>query len=341
MALSDTTRSFLTPEFIRNVRFARHRRGGYDIQEVDSFLIRFAELLEAEDSRIPSNETEDSELHDPEGAAQRLLAAAQRTADSLTKEAAAQSEQLIASAEAQADNIKRVVVEEARKMAEESQTDLRMKIETLESKRKNLEERCGYLEGQLHAGKDQLLIVLDEMRKLIEDSELELEIGQEIEVLEEDSSELDLGLLRVSGEKDIPDEEDVEGQTSGLDEISAMSEIRDIRPADREDLVEVAGGQLEEEMPPELSLVHSTEDLESWIDAAAAGAEDGISSYWLEDDEEDGPPTQISPVISGEGNTSGDRFFEELRDSDPHESVLGLVDDETDAAISSFFSDEE
>ena len=333
MALSDTTRSFLTPEFIRNVRFARHRRGGYDIQEVDSFLRRFAELLEAEDSRIPTNATEDAELYDPEGAAQRLLAAAQRTADSLTKEAAAQSEQLIASAEAQADNIKRVVVEEARKMAEESQTDLREKIETLESKRKNLEERCGYLEGQLHAGKDQLLIVLDEMRKIIDDSELELEIA-EIADIEEGSSELGLGLIEVS-------EEDTEDETVGQVGVTTMSEIRDISPADREDSMEVDEARREDEMPPELSLVHSTEDLESWIDAAAAGAEEGIGENWIEDEEDAGPPTQATPVVQGSEEVSGDRFFEELRDSDPHESVLGLVDDETDEAISSFFSDEE
>ena len=291
-------------------------------------------MLEAEDSRIPTNATEDSELYDPEGAAQRLLAAAQRTADSLTKEAAAQSEQLIASAEAQADNIKRVVVEEARKMAEESQTDLREKIETLESKRKNLQEKCGYLEGQLHAGKDQLLIVLDEMRKIIEDSELELEIGQEIEDLEEDSSELGLGLLEVS-------EEDIEAETIGEAGTTTMSEIRNISPADRGDSMEVDEARREDEMPPELSLVHSTEDLESWIDAAAAGAEEGIGENWIEDEEDGGPPTQATPVVQGSEGFSGDRFFEELRDSDPHESVLGLVDDETDEAISSFFSDDE
>ena len=97
----------------------------------------------------------------------------------------------------------------------------------------------------------------------------------------------------------------------------------------------------EDEMPPELSLVHSTEDLESWIDAAAAGAEEGIGENWIEDEEDAGPPTQATPVVQGNEGVSGDRFFEELRDSDPHESVLGLVDDETDEAISSFFSDDE
>ena len=291
--------------------------------------------MESEDFGVPTNASEDSELYDPEGAAQRLLAAAQRTADSLTKEASAQAEQLVASAEAQADNIKRVVVEEARKMAEQSQADLRRKIETLETRRKNLEERCGYLEGQLHAGKDQLLIVLDEMRKLIEDSELQMDIDQEVEEMEEDSSELGLGLLEVSAA------EDIKGETVDLDGISAEGEISGIALEDREDLTEVAEGPFDEKMPPELSLVHSTEDLESWIDAAAAGAEEGIGENWIEDEEDAGPPTQITPIVQGSGGVSGDRFFEELRESDPHESVLGLVDDETDEAISSFFSDEE
>ena len=225
------------------------------------------------------------------------------------------------------------MVEEARKMAEESQTDLREKIETLESKRKNLEERCGYLEGQLHAGKDQRLIVLDEMRKIIDDSELELEIA-EIADIEEGSSELGLGLIEVS-------EEDTEDETVGQVGVTTMSEIRDISPADREDSMEVDEARREDEMPPELSLVHSTEDLESWIDAAAAGAEEGIGENWIEDEEDGGPPTQANPVVQGSEGVSGDRFFEELRDSDPHESVLGLVDDETDEAISSFFSDDE
>ena len=336
MALSDPSPSFLTPEFIRSIRFTRLRRGGYDIQEVDSFLLRFAEFLESDSSGIQANETEDTDLYDPEGAAQRLLAAAQRTADSLTKEAAAQAEQLIASAEAQADNIKRVVVEEARKMAEQSQVELRETIEGLDSKRKHLEDRCGFLEGQLNAGKDQMLTVVDEMRKTIEDSEFEFPtIEEEIDRFQEDPSGLEKQLLP------DPDDSYGNGEPSQQDMGSVVSEIRDIGVADQGDSVEILEDQLEEDVPPELSLVHSTQDLESWIDAAAAGAEEGISKLLSEDEEETVPPTQISPVVQDGEGVSGDRFFEELRDSDPHESVLGLVDEETDAAISSFLSDEE
>jgi len=290
-------------------------------------MSRFAELLESEDLNRPADQLDNSELYDPEGAAQRLLAAAQRTADSLTKEAASQAEQLVASAEAQADNIRRVVVEEARKMAEKSQTDLNETLEDLNSKRKNLEEKCGYLEGQLNAGKDQLLTIIDEMRKIIEDSDLALPIAEETEMWEID---------------DVPDESELVGDNAG-DAIAPQSEVEDLAFEDNgteEPLVEIEVEAMEE-VAPELSLVHSTEELESWIDAAAAGAEEGISNYWLEDEDDDGPPTQISPVVEDGSTTSGDRFFEELRESDPHESVLGLVDDETDAAISAFLSEED
>ena len=327
MALSDAVPNYLTPEFLRSVSFSRLRRGGYDVQEVDSFMSRFAELLESEDLNRPADQLDNSELYDPEGAAQRLLAAAQRTADSLTKEAASQAEQLVASAEAQADNIRRVVVEEARKMAEKSQTDLNETLEDLNSKRKNLEEKCGYLEGQLNAGKDQLLTIIDEMRKIIEDSDLALPIAEETEMWEID---------------DVPDESELVGDNAG-DAIALQSEVEDFAFEDNgteEPLVEIEVEAMEE-VAPELSLVHSTEELESWIDAAAAGAEEGISNYWLEDEDDDGPPTQISPVVEDGSTTSGDRFFEELRESDPHESVLGLVDDETDAAISAFLSEED
>tara|TARA_B100000700_G_scaffold291130_1_gene349866 strand:- start:992 stop:1987 length:996 start_codon:yes stop_codon:yes gene_type:complete len=324
MALSDSTPSYLTSEFLKTVSFTRLRRGGYDIQEVDSFLAKFTELLDQQNLGHSDGVLDNSDLYDPEGAAQRLLAAAQRTADSLTQEAATQAEQLIASAEAQADNIRRVVVEEARKLAEESQEDLNKTLEDLNSQKEGLEEKCAFLEGQLNAGKDQLLAVLDEMRNIIEDNELSLPIIDGNRTGE--ATELATSIGPEFGVELVPSEE-----------------IPSIEfPADDE-LIEGLRGSNMQEITPELSLVHSKEDLESWIDAAAAGAEEGISNYWLEDEDEDdsGPPTQISPVVTDEASASGDRFFEELRDADPHESVLGLVDDETDAAITAFLSDED
>ena len=340
MALSDSPPNYLTSEVLRTVSFTRLRRGGYDIQEVDSFLVKFAELLDQQNLGHSGGDLDNPELYDPEGAAQRLLAAAQRTADSLTQEAATQAEQLIASAEAQADNIRRVVVEEARKMAEESQEGLNKTLEDLNSRKVNLEEKCASLEGQLNAGKDQLLAVIDEMRRIIEDNELSLP------VVEGNVAGVDT-TLSLSEKLDDATEPVTSFESDSGVELVPPEEISSIGfPAD-EEAVEDLGGDTKQEIAPELSLVHSTEDLESWIDAAAAGAEDGISNYWLEDEDEDededdaGPPTQISPVVTDEGSASGDRFFEELRDADPHESVLGLVDDETDAAISAFLSDKD
>jgi DivIVA domain-containing protein len=336
MALSDSSPHFLSPEFIRSVRFTKLRRGGYDVQEVDSFLRRFVELLlEAEETGKTPQDSSTSELYDPEGAAQRLLAAAQRTADAVTKEATIQAEQLVASAEAQADNIRRVVVEEARQLAEQSQDALHETLDQLNVKKRSLEERCAYLEGQLNAGKDQLLTIIDDMRQTIEDSELSLPITED--------EELDdvMGFTTVAGS----DSEAIE--IDGAPEIAMISDDSSDQFSDHdvsssvEPISEMDNGR-GNSIAVDLSLVHSTEDLESWIDAAAAGAEEEINKNTLENQDDDiGPPTQIVPITNDGTSTSGDRFFEELRDSNPHKSVLGLVDDETDAAISAFLSTEE
>lgn len=334
MALSNSSPHFLSPDFIRSVRFTKLRRGGYDIQEVDSFLRRFVELLEVEGIGKTPQDQSASELYDPEGAAQRLLAAAQRTADAVTKEATSQAEQIVASAEAQADNIRRVVVEEARQLAEQSQDELHKTLDQLNVKKGSLEERCAYLEGQLNAGKDQLLTIIEDMRQIIEDSELSLpithdegldDVMESIAVVESDSEVIEIDEAPVISDIDnASSDQFTDRDFSSLEEpISEIGDVKDNSTA------------------VDLSLVHSTEDLESWIDAAAAGAEEEINKNTLEYQDDIGPPTQIVPIANDGTSASGDRFFEELRDSSPHKSVLGLVDDETDAAISAFLSIED
>ena len=334
MALSNSSPHFLSPDFIRSVHFTKLRRGGYDIEEVDSFLRRFVELLEVEEIGKTPQDSSTSELYDPEGAAQRLLAAAQRTADAVTKEATGQAEQLVASAEAQADNIRRVVVEEARQLAEQSQDDLHKTLDQLNVKKGNLEERCAYLEGQLNAGKDQLLTIIDDMRQTIEDRELSLPITED--------EELDdvMGSTTVAGSDseaiEIDDAPEIAMIGDGSSDQSFDHDLSS--PVDPISEIDDGSGN---SIAVDLNLVHSTEDLESWIDAAAAGAEEEINKNTLENQDDIGPPTQIVPITNDGTSASGDRFFEELRDSSPHKSVLGLVDDETDAAISAFLSTEE
>jgi DivIVA domain-containing protein len=86
----------VTAQDIRNVGFTRVKKG-YDVEEVNGLLEQVSATLDAlaraEGARRaaaasePSNDETPAPLHDPEGAAQRLLAAAQRTADSMTADA--------------------------------------------------------------------------------------------------------------------------------------------------------------------------------------------------------------------------------------------------------------
>jgi DivIVA domain-containing protein len=86
----------VTAQDIRNVGFTRVKKG-YDTEEVNSLLEQVSATLDAlaraEGARRaaaasePSNDASPAPLHDPEGAAQRLLAAAQRTADGMTADA--------------------------------------------------------------------------------------------------------------------------------------------------------------------------------------------------------------------------------------------------------------
>ncbi len=334
MALSNSSPHFLSPDFIRSVHFTKLRRGGYDIEEVDSFLRRFVELLEVEEIGKTPQDSSTSELYDPEGAAQRLLAAAQRTADAVTKEATGQAEQLVASAEAQADNIRRVVVEEARQLAEQSQDDLHKTLDQLNVKKGNLEERCAYLEGQLNAGKDQLLTIIEDMRQTIEDSELSLPISQD-----EGLDDMMKSITVVESDSEVIEKDEASVISMANNGSSGQSTDHDFFSP--EEPVSKIDDVSDNSIAADLSLVHSTEDLESWIDAAAAGAEEEINKHTLKHEDGIGPPTQIVPIANDGTSATGDRFFEELRDSSPHESVLGLVDDETDAAISAFLSIEE
>ncbi len=316
MAATEPHLQNLTSEDIKRIRFSRVKRGGYDPQEVDSMLTRIADAI----SETTSEFAED--LHDPEGAAQRLLSAAQKTADTVLNDANQQAEQLVASAEAQADNMKRLVVEEARKMAEESQSNLNEALDTLNLEKSRLEERCAYLEGQLQAGKDQLLATIEEMKLTIEDSELSLDLADE--GLVQSSSEDTVS--SVGGEEDGSTIEHPLETTSEKDfghnskEVVSVAELMD--------------------SPPELTLVHDKESNEIWLQQAALEAEEELAEVEVSEEWDEGPPTEAIQVVDDGSVVSGDRFFEELSESNPHSSALGEVDDATDAAMYAFFETE-
>ena len=321
MAATESQTQQLTPETIKQVGFTRVRRGGYDAQEVDLFLHRLIEILESSPELFSQNNHESSDgLRDPEGAAQRLLSAAQRTADSVINDAREQAEHLLASAEAQADNVKRLVTEEARQMAEKSQRELKKCLDLLTKEKSRLEQRCEYLEGQLQAGKDQLLATVEEIKSTIESGDLSLDL------VEEELSQLPLAdePVEVEGETKtgisaVPPGEDSLDDDAISDELLSVGELMD--------------------SPPELSLVHDREANEVWLQKASLEAEEGLASIETSEEWDQGPDTEAINIIDGGEIISGDRFFEELSDSNPHGSSLGEADESTDAAMNEFFKD--
>ena len=322
MAATESQTQQLTPESIKQVGFSCVRRGGYDTQEVDLFLHRLIEILESSPELLSQTNHENPDgLRDPEGAAQRLLSAAQRTADSVVNEAREQAEHLLVSAEAQADNVKRLVTEEARQMAEESQRELKDSLDLLTEEKSRLEQRCEYLEGQLQAGKDQLLATVEEIRSTIEEGDLSLDL------VEEEASQLPL--------KDEPIED---AEETKYTEISVVPSGADaVNDSELPEKLLSVGDLMDS--PPELNLVHDREANEVWLQQASLEAEEELASIEATEEWDQGPETEAINVIDGGEIISGDRFFEELSDSDPHGSSLGETDESTDAAMNEFFKE--
>ena len=138
MAATESKTYPITPEQIKSVTFSNIKRGGYDPEEVDLFIHQLATIISRSPEDIFGQRTFPEERLDADSAAQRLLSAAQRTADQLIADSKEQATQLIASAEAQADNVKRIVTEEARQMAEEAQSKLKDDISDLMEKKSAL-----------------------------------------------------------------------------------------------------------------------------------------------------------------------------------------------------------
>lgn len=136
------------------------------------------------------------QLHDPEGAAQRLLAAAQQAADMLTadaktyaetahreaddyaqrvrseaddyaqatrSEADEHAERVTTTAETQAASIREVAADEARRVAEEARSQLVDEMSELETRKAQLENTVGELEKLVSDERGRLLRILDNL----------------------------------------------------------------------------------------------------------------------------------------------------------------------------------
>lgn len=144
-------------------------------------------------SPAPAVAGEAPRLHDPEGAAQKLLAAAQLAADTLTADAEAYAAQVRAdadgyaastrseadthaatvtnAAEAQAAAIREVAADEARRVAEEARAGLLSEITSLEARKTVLEADNAALQAELDAERNRILSIIDDLRAAVTGNE--------------------------------------------------------------------------------------------------------------------------------------------------------------------------
>ena len=321
MAATDSKTYPLTPETLKALKFNSVKRGGYDPNEVDLFVHQLISILNESPNDIFGLSSTNPE--DPESAAQRLLSAAQRTADQIIRDAKEQTSQLLASAEAQADNVKRIVAEEARQIAEKAQAELRQSLSELAEDKRKLQDDCAELSGQLQAGKDQLLSTIDEIKSMIEDDGLLLPSTQLPVEAFKDSMHQSAQTYLLSDNKEPQDELEInESQSPQLSQSDLVSvdELMD--------------------SPPELTLIRNKESNEDWLDKAVLKTEKDLSDSEVADLWDSDAPTELIQAIVSEEINSGDRFFEVLEDEEKSSS-LGKIDDETNQAMDDFFKDEE
>ena len=311
----------ITPEQLKSIKFSNIKRGGYDPEEVDLFVHQLAAIISSSPEDIFGQGTLAEERLDTDSAAQRLLSAAQRTADQLIADSKEQATQLIASAEAQADNVKRIVSEEARQMAEEAQLELKDAISELLEKKKRLIEDCSALNAELQAGKDQLLTTLEEIKLMIDVDDTFTFRNQ----LDDDNEGVDNQKISESRKIYVEDE-----NQEGMDDSSQA--IVELSQADLISVDELM------DSPPELTLIRNSETNEDWLNKEVKKTQEGMSDNPQLEEWDFEAPTELIQTVQDENITTGDRFFEELENQD--KSPLGRADEQTNEAMDDFFGGE-
>ena len=320
MAATESKRYTLTPENLKSIKFSNIKRGGYDPDEVDLFIHQLIKIISDTPEDIFSKGTSSEDRLDTDSAAQRLLSAAQRTADQLIAESREQATQLIASAEAQADNVKRIVSEEARDMAEKAQLELKDAITELTERKRRLIEDCSELSAELQAGKDQLLTTLEEIKSMINvDDTFTMD------------NQWDADVKGVEGQTD---KEQIEHSVEAAKLEKAENSPQEVLELSQADLISVDELM---DSPPELTLIRNSETNEDWLNKEVQKTEEDMSDSNQSEDWDYEAPTELIQTVQDTSITTGDLFFEELESQDKS-SPLGQADERTNEAMDDFFS---
>lgn len=318
MAATESKTYPITPEQLKSIKFTNIKRGGYDPKEVDLFVHQLATIINSAPEDIFGQGNSSEERLDADSAAQRLLSAAQRTADQLIAESKEQATQLIASAEAQADNVKRIVSEEARQMAEEAQFELKEAISGLEEKKKRLIEDCSALSAELQAGRDQLLTTLEEIKLMINVDDTFTFRNQSNDDNEGIENE------KISESSEFYEKDDNQQRIG-----NSSQAIVELSQADLISVDELM------DSPPELTLIRNSETNEDWLNKEVKKTEEDMSEDDQSEEWDFESPTELIQTVQDENITTGDRFFEELESQE--KSPLGKADEQTNEAMDDFF----
>ncbi len=338
----DLIKKVETTEFSQRLR-------GYDIDEVDAFhaeLVReiaqlnrqLTELAErgnetggATSPRRPQERpVSDGRLHDPDGAIQRMLAVAQRTADEVLSEARDDAERLVGDAEvhastvtsdadsyaaevtAEADQQRRLIVTEAaaeaRRLAEAARSELLTEMNTLEGRRNALLADLDVLESHIDDERSRIGAALNRLQEVLDDpAEFRTTEPPGLEAPLEPVTEPDPDVagdaLDAEWSPPVDDADDQwDGDDDGWDDDEAdVSMAADPAPVDAdsrtsvfdgdEDDVESVGGGMPAAEPDRWS------DHE-WDDGDDGGADDEIDVTLAESPFEDGPGASVTDLAS-------------------------------------------
>ncbi|MGY6500204.1 MAG: DivIVA domain-containing protein [Acidimicrobiales bacterium] len=297
----------LTPQLFRDVQFTE-RKGAYDKDEVNAFLARIGTAVgqiqdrareaqrraEAAESDVARLESASREQNDADETLRRTLVLAQRTADAAIKEAQDEAEVILGEARQRADDMVAKAEEAIRRDVGAQRDRLLQEIRTLETDRDALRERIAVISDHLDA----------------ERTRLRSELAAIQEVLDEPSRS---GLRPVPGGDHDPD---------------PVVELRDDEPTvDVTDSAAHDDDDLSDLPPPPIGWDDGASEPSDTLDEPTSPDRAHV------DDDDGGPPTEATPVVSP-GTSFGGGHLDQLRRAVADDST---ATGEEDAAMAAFF----